>query len=126
MSKRRPRTPKQAAAREGPIDAVLDPVLFASLADSTRVRLVGCLAKCGRACSVSEVAACCAVDFSVVSRHLKVLERAGVVSSSRQGRVVLYEVRYREVGRAFRRLAAAIEGCDPGESDARCAGGCCG
>lgn len=114
---RSPATPKQAAACCRPIDGLLDPDLFKALGDPTRVALVACLAKCGRACSVGEVAECCAVDLSVVSRHLALLARTGVLEARKQGRVVLYEVRYGELSRLLRSLADAIEEC--------CSGGRC-
>lgn len=126
VRKRKPLTPKQAAACCGPIDDLLDPELFKALCDPTRARLVGCLAKCGRACSVSEVAECCSVDFSVVSRHLQALERAGVVAAAREGRAVMYRVKYAELCGVLRGLADALEQCCPKEERAACARGCCG
>ncbi|MBX9735452.1 MAG: metalloregulator ArsR/SmtB family transcription factor [Phycisphaerales bacterium] len=117
-------TPKQAARRSGAIDALLDPELFKSLADPTRATLVACIAKCGRGCSVGEVAECCSVDVSVVSRHLALLARAGVLEVSKQGRTVRYQVRYTDVSRSLRALADAIDACGPTSSGA-CDGGCC-
>jgi ArsR family transcriptional regulator len=122
---RRVRTlsPAQASRRRGPIDAALDPELFRALGDPTRARLLGCMVKCARACSVSEVAECCAVDLSVVSRHLALLARAGVLEPSRSGRVVMYRVRAAELASRLRELASAIElgACRGGG----CEGGCC-
>lgn len=106
-------TLKQAAACCGPVDDLLDPELFKALCDPTRVRLLGCLVKCGRACSVSEIAECCPVDLSVVSRHLRVLERAGLLEAVKQGRTVFYRVRYERFCTALRALADAIETCCP-------------
>lgn len=126
-----PRTPKSAARRRTALDAFLDPQLFAALADQTRLRLVACIAKCRRPCSVGEVAECCEVDLSVVSRHLKALAAAGVLESEREGRVVRYHMPAKVLAARFRALAAAIEeqqalgggccegACD-GASDARC------
>jgi ArsR family transcriptional regulator len=114
ISKRRPATPKQAAARRSPIDEHLDPAFFKALSDPTRVALLACIAKCGRGCSVSEVAECCSVDFSVVSRHLAALAQAGVLEASKEGRTVRYHVRYTEVSLALRSLAQALEECCPG------------
>ena len=114
-----------AACCAGPIDRLLDPELFKALCDATRAGLVACIAKCGRGCSVSEVAACCSVDTSVVSRHLATLEKAGVLSSEREGRVVRYSVRYTDLSATLRALADAIDACAP---EAPCAGGadgCC-
>lgn len=115
----RPATPRQAAARRGPLDASLAPGLFKALADPTRAALVACIAKCGRGCSVGEVAECCSVDLSVVSRHLALLARAGVLESEKDGRVVRYKVRYRDVVDALRALADALDRCCP-------EGECCG
>lgn len=127
-------TPKQAMTREGPVDGLLSVEFFKALSDETRVSLLGCLVKCGRACSVGEIAECCSVDLSVVSRHLRMLERAGLIESEKKGRVVSYRVRYAEWSRALRALAAAIESCCPeqvGESARASSGassacGCCG
>lgn len=124
VRKRRPATPKQAAKVCGPVDESLDPELFKALSDPTRVRLIACIAKCGRGCSVGEVADCCVVDVSVVSRHLALLARSGVLEAKKEGRTVSYRVRYAEVCRSLRALADALEGCCP-EKGGRCDGACC-
>lgn len=117
------KSPKQAARRRGAIDRALDPELFRALSDPTRAGLLACIAKCGRGCSVGEVAECCAVDLSVVSRHLKQLERAGALESRKDGRVVRYRVRYDALAAGLRALADAIDACCP---DGGCdAGACC-
>ncbi|MFN0134954.1 MAG: ArsR/SmtB family transcription factor [Phycisphaerae bacterium] len=124
ISKRVPRSPKSAASCCRPIDGLLDVELFRALSDPTRLRLLACLMKCSRACSVSEVAECCAVDFSVVSRHLLALARAGVVESKRDGRTVLYEVCYQPLSAKLRALAEAISACCVG-GESRPAAACC-
>lgn len=124
MSKKRPATPKQAARCCGPLDDLLDPALFKALCDPTRATLVACLAKCGRPCSVSEVAECCSVDLSVVSRHLALMARAGVLESVKEGRTVHYRVRFHELAVVLRDLADAIEACCPDHA-AEQRGGCC-
>src|SRR5262245_20407659 len=122
---RRPSSPRQAAACCGPIDQRLNTDLFKALCDPTRAALLACLAKCGRACSVTEVAECCSVDFSVVSRHLQLLERAGILDSTKEGRTVLYAVQYAHLSQSLRSLADAFEQCRPSDHPAACAGGCC-
>jgi DNA-binding transcriptional ArsR family regulator len=121
-----PLTPKLAAACCRPIDGLLDPEWFKALCDPTRVRLLGCLVKCGRPCSVGEIAECCSVDLSVVSRHLQILERAGLLESRKQGRSVSYAVRYGDVCGTLRALADAIEQCRPGDNALTSGEGCCG
>jgi ArsR family transcriptional regulator len=113
ISKHRPATPRQAAARKGPIDQRLDAALFKALSDPTRLSLLACIAKCGRGCSVSEVAECCAVDFSVVSRHLAILAQAGVLAATKEGRTVRYRVRYADLAGSLRALADAVDACGP-------------
>ncbi len=119
-SKRRPGTPKQAAACCRPIDALLNPELFKALCDPTRAGLVACLAKCGRACSVGEVAECCSVDVSVVSRHLAMLARSGVLEVSKNGREVYYKVRFADLSRTLRALADELESCCSGGRGGSC------
>jgi len=105
----RPSSPEQATDRVAPIDTLLDPEFFKALADPTRAKLLSCLIKCGRPCSVTEVAGCCSVDFSVVARHLAQLARAGVLEARREGRTVWYEAPADALSERFRALAAAIE-----------------
>lgn len=106
-----PASPRQAARRKGPVDDLLDPELFKALSDPTRVLLLRCLLKCGRPCSVSEVAECCDVDFSVVARHLSLLARAGVLEARKEGRTVWYTPCCDALATTFRSLATAIAQC---------------
>ncbi len=96
------------------------------MGDPTRARLLACLARCRRACSVGEIASCCSVDLSVVSRHLRVLERAGAVRSEKVGRVVMYEAECELMAVRLARLAEAFAGCAVISVDACCGGGRCG
>lgn len=114
--RRPPATPKHAAACCRPIDDLLEPELFRALSDPTRLSLIACIAKCARGCSVGEVAECCSVDFSVVSRHLALLSRAGVLEAEKEGRTVFYRVRYADLARTLRALAGAIEECAPAKN----------
>lgn len=122
---RRPGTPREAAGCVRPVDEWLDAGVFRALGEPTRALLFACIAKCGRACSVGEVAGCCAVDLSVVSRHLALMAAAGVLEAKKEGRTVRYGVRYGALCGALRSLADAIEECGAGCGEA-CAGGCCG
>lgn len=63
--------------------ATLDRV-FAALSDRTRRRIVHLLAE--RECSVTELAAPFEMSLAAVSKHLAVLERAGLVRRRRDGR----------------------------------------
>jgi ArsR family transcriptional regulator len=106
------------------LDELLAPELFKAIGDPVRVRLLACVAKCGRACSVGEVAQCCDLDLSTVSRHLTTLARAGVMESSKRGTSVLYAVRYDFIATTLHALAAAFEVCRPSDTGDSEEGGC--
>lgn len=124
-----PASPAAAARRRAPLDRLLDPDLFKALADPTRARLLACLIKCARPCSVTEVAACCDVDFSVVSRHLAALAREGVLDANRVGRTVWYTPHAEQLATRFRQIADALEDWKPSPDDPSCCPGsdasCC-
>jgi ArsR family transcriptional regulator len=119
-------TPRQANACCRPVDGLLDPAFFKALGDPTRVKLLACLIKCARPCAVGEIAECCSVDLSVVSRHLQALARAGLAEPVREGRTVSYSVRYAQLTSTLRSLADAIEECAPAARSGReaCRGRC--
>jgi ArsR family transcriptional regulator len=123
---RQPASPRQAARRKAAVDGLLDTELFKALGDPTRALLLRCLLKCRRACSVSEVAECCAVDFSVVARHLSLLARAGVLEARKEGRTVWYTPRCEQLAQTFRALADAIDDCAPTAPGPCCGSDCCG
>jgi len=63
-----------------------DPVpVLAALGDATRLQLVSRLAE-GESLSIAELTGGLGLTRQGVTKHLRVLERAGVVSSSRVGR----------------------------------------
>lgn len=111
-------SPKQAVRRRARFDRLLDPDLLKALAEPTRARLLSCLLKCGRPCSVTEVAECCSIDFSMVARHLATMERAGLVSSEKRGRTVWYRADGAGLASRFRDLADAIDELAPADTDA--------
>lgn len=120
------RTPKQAARKRAAFDRLLEPEMLKALAEPTRARLLSCLLKCGRPCSVTEVAECCSIDFSMVARHLGTLARAGLLTSEKKGRTVWYSANAQLLASHFRDLADAIDELTPQDgcvSDDAC--GCC-
>ncbi|GGL38001.1 helix-turn-helix transcriptional regulator [Phycicoccus endophyticus] len=68
-----------------------DAVLFAALGDQTRLGLLAALGT-GGAATATRLADPLPVTRQAVSRHLRVLEDAGLVVTSKAGRDVLYEV----------------------------------
>ncbi len=93
-----PPSRRSAAAREENLDAV-----FSALADRTRRRILVELSK-GPA-SVGELAHPFAMTLPAVSKHLRVLERAGVVRSERDGRFVRCSLEAEPLGEASAFLA---------------------
>ena len=66
--------------------------VFAALGDVTRLGLVGRLSS-GQAQSISALAAQTLMTRQAVTKHLKVLERAGLTQPRRAGREQLYALR---------------------------------
>jgi DNA-binding transcriptional ArsR family regulator len=64
--------------------------VFAALGDLTRLSLVGKLCR-GRPSSISQLAKGSRLTRQAITKHLRVLERAGIVHSLRSGREDLFE-----------------------------------
>ncbi len=92
-------------------EAILDPAVFRALGDTTRLALLGRLAMAPESLTVTEVASCCGVHLSGVSRHLKLLHGAGLVTVERAGREVRYRLRCAPLSTALRGLADALDHC---------------
>ena len=82
--------PEQKAMADAAI-AVLDTKFLKALSDPTRVQVIKKLILMG-ACDVSTIAKGLSQDRSVISRHLATLERAGITSTRKTGRRVLYDI----------------------------------
>ena len=93
--------PKAEAVRERlPSTAVLDAWAAGAkaLGDPTRLAIVVALADAGDAC-VCDLAWIVGRDEKLVSHHVRVLRAAGLATSVRQGKMVMYELTDR--GRAL-------------------------
>ncbi len=90
---------------------VLSPKVFKALGDPRRVAILDQLARQGGEACVSDVASCCDVDVSVVSRHLATLKAAGILEAQRHGRQIRYRLRARELAALLREMADALETC---------------
>lgn len=89
----------------------LKPDLFRALGDPTRLTLLARLATSPGASTVTELSSCCGVHLSGVSRHLKILNDAGLVEAERQGREMLYRLDCLSLARTLRGMADALELC---------------
>lgn len=90
---------------------ILRPDLFKALSDPTRIAIVASLATRNEAATVSEVSQCCGIDFSGVSRHLKLLRDVNIVNAEKRGREVLYSLNEAHLTTSLRAMADAIEMC---------------
>lgn len=69
--------------------------IFKTLSNPIRLTMLEHIATCENTChkhNISELAKLCEVDFSVVSRHLKALKDANILSSTKHKNDVLYQV----------------------------------
>lgn len=64
--------------------------IFAALGDRTRLLLVGKLAR-GQSHSIAELTGGFKLTRQAVTKHLRVLEAAGLVQGARQGREIRFE-----------------------------------
>ncbi|MDQ3034486.1 MAG: metalloregulator ArsR/SmtB family transcription factor [Myxococcota bacterium] len=84
-----------------------------ALAVPSRLALVIDLVSCGCERRVSDLASSAEVSLSMVSRHLRVLEDAGLVESRREGAEVFFRVPGARLAALLRALADRIERCCP-------------
>lgn len=95
------------------LESVLDPDLFRALSDPNRVTLLAHLGEKGGASTVTEASECCPVDISVVSRHLRTMRSAGLVTGEKDGREVHYRVEHAALAERLRLIADALDECCP-------------
>ncbi len=79
--------------------------IFHALADETRRSMVKRLAKVS-SCTVGELAKPYDLSLAAVSKHVKVLEDAGVVKKTRDGRTQRCRLDVRPLDRASRKIDA--------------------
>jgi len=82
--------------------------VFAALASLPRRQVIAFLAQ--TALSTTDLAGRFGMSAPAVSRHLAVLQRAGLVSAERQGQRVLYRLRREALLEALAGLASAVAG----------------
>jgi DNA-binding transcriptional ArsR family regulator len=85
--------------------------LFAALGDKTRLRLVSRLCENGPA-SIVKLTRGTALTRQAITKHLHVMQHAGLVRSTRQGRESCWELDRRRLEEARRNLALIAEQWD--------------
>ena len=74
--------------------------LFKVLGNPIRLKILLHIAECKDSChkhNISELSEDCDVDFSVVSRHLKALKNAQILTSKQNKNDVIYELNRRHI-----------------------------
>lgn len=89
--------------------------LFKALGDPNRINLLSKICELGlcgtKEANLKELSRCCDIDQSVVSRHLKTLEKACVLNSDRRGKEVFYSLNCGQLSNVLRKLADFIDNC---------------
>ena len=78
-----------------------------ALADPRRLELLRQIGKAGDTLACEELRGCTCVSAATVSHHMKELETAGLVESTREGKFVTYRLR-REILEAYLAAMAQI------------------
>jgi len=94
--------PPRRAAADGPAAAA---AVFAALGDETRLTLVSRLSHDGPL-SITKLTDGFPVTRQAITKHLRVLERAGVVRGAPEGREIVWHVERRRLAQAKRDLDA--------------------
>jgi len=94
-------TPRNAATAEPTNSATV----FAALGDQTRLQLVSRLSQDGPL-SITKLTGGFPVTRQAITKHLRVLERAGVVRGAPEGREIVWHVERRQLAQAKRDLDA--------------------
>jgi DNA-binding transcriptional ArsR family regulator len=81
-----------------------DALLFAALGDRTRLWLVARLCDDGPM-SIIQLTAGSRITRQAITKHLRVMEQAGLVRSARRGRESVWRLERRRLARAQRHLA---------------------
>lgn len=89
----------------------LNPELFKALCDPVRLSIVATLAARPESATVSDITQCCGIDFSGVSRHLKMLKDTDVVQVEKVGREKFYSLNGEHLATTLRSLADALDAC---------------
>jgi DNA-binding transcriptional ArsR family regulator len=93
--------PRRAAAA----DPAGSATVFAALGDETRLQLVSRLSQDGPL-SITKLTGGFPVTRQAITKHLRVLERAGVVRGAPEGREIVWHVERRPLAQAKRDLDA--------------------
>lgn len=90
---------------------VMRPDLFKALCDPVRISIVANLASGPAEQTVGGLTRCCGIDFSGVSRHLKILKLADIVEAKKVGREMQYSLKTEQLAETLREIADSLTAC---------------
>ncbi len=97
---------------------MLDTGFFRALCEPVRVEIMSVLIRLGRS-DVNGIAEEMPQDRSVISRHLQVMERAGIVFATKEGRHTFYQIdgpgNVRKIETLLNEMKAIVPFCCPRE-----------
>jgi ArsR family transcriptional regulator, arsenate/arsenite/antimonite-responsive transcriptional repressor len=93
------------------LSSQMRPDLFKALCDPVRISIIATLAAKAEPLRVSDITDCCGIDFSGVSRHLKILKDAGILSAEKRGREMVYSLDAEDLAATLRAVADALVAC---------------
>ncbi|MES2948068.1 MAG: transcriptional regulator [Pseudomonadota bacterium] len=112
------KTSTRAQAADACIE-ILDAVFFRALCEPARLQVFRQLVLLGRS-DIGTIAQALPQDRSVITRHLQVMERAGVVQSQTEGRHTFYEIDGPTIAGRIEQMVALMRTlvplCCPGKS----------
>jgi len=107
----RPADPERARPGCDFLAELCSPELFKALCDPMRLGILARLATAPGPRTIGDIASACPVDFSVVSRHVRLLKDAGVVICEKRGREVFCRIDGTRLAGRLRALADVLEAC---------------
>lgn len=90
---------------------LMQPEMFKALSEPMRLSIIAYLATQNAPVTVGAVSQCCGIDFSGVSRHLKILREAGLLNAQKDGRQMLYALEGAHLAGILRAMADGLERC---------------
>lgn len=90
------------------LNEVLDSKFLTALSEPSRIDVLKQVIRLGKA-DISTLSEGLSIDRSVISRHLAILQEAGILLKEKQGKHVFYQLDPSEAIRKFRQILEQIE-----------------
>ena len=78
--------------------------VYSAVGNEVRAKLLLCLSRSSK--NVTQMIHTCGLSQSAVSQHLRKLKAAGLVSTKKEGKEILYSIKYKRTTEVVRLLTA--------------------